>query len=76
MQKWSDFLKNIDQLFEQELLHISEPDLVYMDGHLHSPCPSTAFSSTHIPSTELYPVRLQEVNLNKTVFVANTSCNF
>ncbi|XP_047463212.1 pleckstrin homology-like domain family B member 1 isoform X2 [Mugil cephalus] len=45
----------------EELLHISEPDLVYVDGPPHSPCPSSAsFSSSHIPSPELYPVRLQE----------------
>ncbi|XP_047193103.1 pleckstrin homology-like domain family B member 1 isoform X4 [Scophthalmus maximus] len=44
-----------------ESLHISEPDLVYVDGPPDSPCPSTAsFSSAHIPSPELYPVRLQE----------------
>lgn len=54
------------QLFKQELLHISEPDLIYVDGSPHSPCPSSAsFSSSHIPSPELYPVRLQEVNLER-----------
>lgn len=53
---------NLDELFKQEFLHISEPDLVYVDGPPHSPCPSSAsFSSSHIPSPELYPVRLQEV---------------
>lgn len=54
------------ELCEQELLHISEPDLVYVDGPPHSPCPSSAFSSSssHIPSPDLCPVRLQEVNLN------------
>ncbi|XP_026185062.1 pleckstrin homology-like domain family B member 1 isoform X2 [Mastacembelus armatus] len=46
---------------KEELLHISEPDLLYVDGHPHSPCPSSAsFSSSHIPSPELCPVRLQE----------------
>ncbi|XP_017287448.1 pleckstrin homology-like domain family B member 1 isoform X3 [Kryptolebias marmoratus] len=46
---------------KEELLHISEPDLVYVDGPPHSPCPSSAsFSSSHIPSPELCPVRLQE----------------
>uniref|UniRef100_UPI003AAF1802 pleckstrin homology-like domain family B member 1 n=1 Tax=Centroberyx gerrardi TaxID=166262 RepID=UPI003AAF1802 len=50
---------------KEELLHISEPDLVYADGPLHSPCPSPAsFSSSHIPSPELcpvpHPVRPQE----------------
>lgn len=56
------------QLFKQELLHISEPDLIYVDGSPHSPCPSSASfssSSSHIPSPELYPVRLQEVNLER-----------
>lgn len=57
---------NLDELFEQEFLHISEPDLVYVDGPPHSPCPSSAsFSSSHLPSPELYPVRLQEVNLKQ-----------
>ncbi|KAM4546332.1 pleckstrin homology-like domain family B member 1 isoform 2-T2 [Fundulus diaphanus] len=41
---------------KEESLHISEPDLVYVDGPPHSPCPS--FS--HNPSPELCPVRLQE----------------
>ncbi|KAF7655844.1 hypothetical protein LDENG_00049540 [Lucifuga dentata] len=50
---------------KEDLLHISEPDLVYVDGPPHSLCPSSAsFSSSHIPSPELcpesYPVRLQE----------------
>ncbi|XP_069572522.1 pleckstrin homology-like domain family B member 1 isoform X1 [Brachyistius frenatus] len=46
---------------KEELLHINEPDLLYVDGPPHSPCPSSAsFSSSHIPSPELYPVRLQE----------------
>ncbi|XP_072231662.1 pleckstrin homology-like domain family B member 1 isoform X3 [Leuresthes tenuis] len=46
---------------KEEFLHISEPDLVYVDGAPHSPCPSSAsFSSSHIPSPELCPVRLQE----------------
>ncbi|CAG5874828.1 unnamed protein product, partial [Menidia menidia] len=45
---------------KEEFLHISEPDLVYVDG-APSPCPSSAsFSSSHIPSPELCPVRLQE----------------
>uniref|UniRef100_A0A1A8HEH2 Pleckstrin homology-like domain, family B, member 1a n=1 Tax=Nothobranchius korthausae TaxID=1143690 RepID=A0A1A8HEH2_9TELE len=53
---------------KEDLLHISEPDLVYVDGPPHSPCPSFAsFSSSHIPSPELCPVRLQEVNLNSLV---------
>ena len=56
----------LDVLFEQELLHISEPDLVYVDGPPDSPCPSSAsLSSSHIPSPEHYPVRLQEVNHKK-----------
>ncbi|MEQ2222488.1 hypothetical protein ILYODFUR_026886, partial [Ilyodon furcidens] len=41
---------------KEESLHISEPDLVYVDGPPHSPCPS----SSHNPSPELCPVRLQE----------------
>ncbi|XP_032390354.1 pleckstrin homology-like domain family B member 1 isoform X3 [Etheostoma spectabile] len=46
---------------KEDFLHISEPDLVYVDGPPDSPCPSsTSFSSSHIPSPELYPVRLQE----------------
>ncbi|KAM4545743.1 pleckstrin homology-like domain family B member 1 isoform 5-T6 [Odontesthes bonariensis] len=47
---------------KEEFLHISEPDLVYVDGAPHSPCPSSASfsSSSHIPSPELCPVRLQE----------------
>uniref|UniRef100_UPI0037E8551D pleckstrin homology-like domain family B member 1 isoform X1 n=1 Tax=Semicossyphus pulcher TaxID=241346 RepID=UPI0037E8551D len=45
----------------EEFLHISEPDLAYVDGPPHSPCPSSAsFSSSHIPSPELFPVRPQE----------------
>ncbi|XP_034034475.1 pleckstrin homology-like domain family B member 1 isoform X2 [Thalassophryne amazonica] len=48
---------------KEDLLHISEPDLVSMEGA--SPCPSSAsFSSSHIPSPELcsetFPVKLQE----------------
>ncbi|XP_056264503.1 pleckstrin homology-like domain family B member 1 isoform X2 [Pseudoliparis swirei] len=46
---------------KEGFLHISEPDLVYADGPPHSLCPSSAsFSSSHMPSPELYPVRLQE----------------
>ncbi|XP_037603811.1 pleckstrin homology-like domain family B member 1 isoform X2 [Sebastes umbrosus] len=49
---------------KEEFLHISEPDLVYVDGPPHSPCPSSASfsssSSSHIPSPELCPVRMQE----------------
>ncbi|XP_014839045.1 PREDICTED: pleckstrin homology-like domain family B member 1 isoform X6 [Poecilia mexicana] len=41
---------------KEESLHISEPDLVSEDGPPHSPCPS----SSHNPSPELCPVRLQE----------------
>ncbi|XP_038145038.1 pleckstrin homology-like domain family B member 1 isoform X2 [Cyprinodon tularosa] len=41
---------------KEESLHISEPDLVYVDAPPHSPCPS----SSHNPSPELCPVRLQE----------------
>lgn len=64
LSKW--IFLNLDELLKQELLHISEPDLVHVDGPPHSPCPSSAsFSSSHIPSPELCPVRLQEVNLNK-----------
>ncbi|XP_037834846.1 pleckstrin homology-like domain family B member 1 isoform X9 [Kryptolebias marmoratus] len=52
---------------KEELLHISEPDLVYVDGPPHSPCPSSAsFSSSHIPSPELCPVRLQEMLKSKS----------
>ncbi|XP_041863752.1 pleckstrin homology-like domain family B member 1 isoform X7 [Melanotaenia boesemani] len=55
-----NFPKSIGSM-KEELLHISEPDLVYVDGAPHSPCPSSAsFSSSHIPSPELCPVRLQE----------------
>ncbi|KAK2828534.1 hypothetical protein Q5P01_019568 [Channa striata] len=51
----------LNSSMKEELLHISEPDLLYVDGHPQSLCPSSAsFSSSHIPSTELYPVRLQE----------------
>uniref|UniRef100_A0A7N6AFX8 PH domain-containing protein n=1 Tax=Anabas testudineus TaxID=64144 RepID=A0A7N6AFX8_ANATE len=36
---------------------------------ISNPCPSSAsFSSSHTQSTEFYPVRLQEVNLNKITF--------
>ncbi|XP_023818227.1 pleckstrin homology-like domain family B member 1 isoform X3 [Oryzias latipes] len=45
---------------KEESLHISETDLVNVDGPLHSPCPSSASSSSIIPSPELCPVRLQE----------------
>ncbi|KAF6728774.1 Pleckstrin homology-like domain family B member 2 [Oryzias melastigma] len=45
---------------KEESLHISETDLVYVDGPPHSPCPSSASSSSIIPSPELCPVRLQE----------------
>ncbi|KAM8897823.1 pleckstrin homology-like domain family B member 1 isoform 3-T3 [Spinachia spinachia] len=46
---------------KEEFLHISEPDLVNVDGPPHSPCHSSAsFSSAHMPSPDLYPVRLQE----------------
>ncbi|KAF7205845.1 transcript variant X9 [Nothobranchius furzeri] len=52
---------------KEDLLHISEPDLVYVDGPPHSPCPSFAsFSSSHIPSPELCPVRLQELLKSKS----------
>lgn len=65
---------NIDELFEQGLLHISEPDLVYVDGPPHSPCPSSAsFSSSLLPSPELYPVRLQEVTLHLNPFFLTKS---
>ncbi len=64
----SGFFFNLDELLKQELLHISEPDLAHVDGPPHSPCPSSAsFSSSHIPSPELCPVRLQEVNLKKKI---------
>lgn len=52
-----DYFFHSGKLFEQESLHISEPDLVYVDAPPHSPCPS----SSHNPSPELCPVRLQEV---------------
>ncbi|XP_023260505.1 pleckstrin homology-like domain family B member 1 isoform X9 [Seriola lalandi dorsalis] len=52
---------------KEELLHISEPDLVYVDGPPDSPCPSSAsFSSSHIPSPEHYPVRLQQLLKSKS----------
>ncbi|XP_068572317.1 pleckstrin homology-like domain family B member 1 isoform X10 [Cebidichthys violaceus] len=52
---------------KEEFLHISEPDLVHVDGPPHSPCPSSAsFSSSHMPSPELYPVRLQELLKSKS----------
>ncbi|XP_034406512.1 pleckstrin homology-like domain family B member 1 isoform X3 [Cyclopterus lumpus] len=52
---------------KEGFLHISEPDLVYADGPPHSPCPSSAsFSSSHMPSPELYPVRLQELLKSKS----------
>lgn len=41
-----------------------------MDGPPHSPCPSSTSFSSHMPSPELYPVRLQEVKLN-ILFVPN-----
>ncbi|XP_054899305.1 pleckstrin homology-like domain family B member 1 isoform X5 [Poeciliopsis prolifica] len=41
---------------KEESLHISEPDLVSVDSPPHRPCPS----SSHNPSLELCPVRLQE----------------
>lgn len=52
-----------NDLFEQELLHISESDLVSADGRPRSPCPSTA-----VLSPDPCPVRLQEVNLNSAQF--------
>ncbi|XP_068600433.1 pleckstrin homology-like domain family B member 1 [Brachionichthys hirsutus] len=53
---------------KEEFLHISEPDLLNVDSPPHSLCPSSASfsssssssSSSHMPSPELYPVRLQE----------------
>ncbi|XP_068186661.1 pleckstrin homology-like domain family B member 1 isoform X3 [Antennarius striatus] len=47
---------------KEEFLHISEPDLLNVDSSPHSLCPSSASfsSSSHMPSPELYPVRLQE----------------
>ncbi|XP_042286208.1 pleckstrin homology-like domain family B member 1 isoform X1 [Thunnus maccoyii] len=50
---------------KENWLHISEPDLAHVDGPPHSSCPSSASfssssSSSHIPSPELSPVRLQE----------------
>ena len=68
-KKEVDFF-NLDELFKQNWLHISEPDLAHVDGPPHSSCPSSASfsSSSHIPSPELYPVRLQEVNLIKILF--------
>ncbi|XP_027886249.1 pleckstrin homology-like domain family B member 1 isoform X8 [Xiphophorus couchianus] len=47
---------------KEESLHISEPDLVSVDGPPHSPCPS----SSHNPSPELCPVRLQEMLKSKS----------
>ncbi|XP_019133632.2 pleckstrin homology-like domain family B member 1 isoform X9 [Larimichthys crocea] len=46
---------------KEDCLHISEPDLVYEDGPPHS-----SFSSSHIPSPELCPVRLQELLKSKS----------
>lgn len=64
---------NVDELFGQDFLHISEPDLVNADGPPHSPCPSSAsLSSSHLPSP---PVRLQEVNLNRTLVVTKQTLN-
>lgn len=70
------FSFNVDELFGQDFLHISEPDLVNVDGPPHSPCPSSAsLSSSHLPSPELCPVRLQEVNLNRTLVVTKQTLN-
>ncbi|KAG7516383.1 pleckstrin-likey-like domain family B member 1 isoform X2, partial [Solea senegalensis] len=48
---------------KEELLHISEPDLVYVDDADRS-CPSSAssfsYSSSHFPSPAVCPVGLQE----------------
>ncbi|KAM6907781.1 LOW QUALITY PROTEIN: pleckstrin homology-like domain family B member 1 [Xenentodon cancila] len=53
--------RNFPKPTKEEFLHISEPDLVYVDGPPHSPCHSSAsYSSSVIPSPELCPVRLQE----------------
>ncbi|XP_037125536.1 pleckstrin homology-like domain family B member 1 isoform X3 [Syngnathus acus] len=41
----------------EDLLHINEPELVYEDEPSLSHCPS---STLHVPSPEVYPVRLQE----------------
>ncbi|XP_055370500.1 pleckstrin homology-like domain family B member 1 isoform X2 [Betta splendens] len=52
---------DMDGIFKQEVLHISEADLVCADGHPHSSCPSSAsFSSSHPTSTKPHPVRPQE----------------
>ncbi|XP_061595879.1 pleckstrin homology-like domain family B member 1 isoform X2 [Cololabis saira] len=55
--------RNFPKSTKEDLLHISEPDPVHVDGRPHSPCPSSASfssSSSVIPSPELCPVRLQE----------------
>ncbi|KAM3600709.1 uncharacterized protein V6R79_001038 [Siganus canaliculatus] len=46
---------------KEDFLHISEPDLAYVDGPPQGPCPTPAsFSSSHTLSPDLCPVRLQE----------------
>ncbi|XP_058483479.1 pleckstrin homology-like domain family B member 1 isoform X5 [Solea solea] len=53
---------------KEELLHISEPDLVYVDD-ADRPCPSSASSfsySSHFPSPALCPVGLQELLKSKS----------
>ncbi|XP_019719696.1 pleckstrin homology-like domain family B member 1 isoform X10 [Hippocampus comes] len=48
---------------KEDLLHINEPELVYEDYPSHSPCPS---STLHVPPSEVYPVRLQELLKSKS----------
>ncbi|XP_037125546.1 pleckstrin homology-like domain family B member 1 isoform X13 [Syngnathus acus] len=47
----------------EDLLHINEPELVYEDEPSLSHCPS---STLHVPSPEVYPVRLQELLKSKS----------
>ncbi|KAM3600706.1 uncharacterized protein V6R79_001038 [Siganus canaliculatus] len=52
---------------KEDFLHISEPDLAYVDGPPQGPCPTPAsFSSSHTLSPDLCPVRLQELSKSKS----------
>ncbi|XP_051902504.1 pleckstrin homology-like domain family B member 1 isoform X10 [Hippocampus zosterae] len=48
---------------KEDLLHINEPELVYEDYTSRSLCPS---STLHVPPSEVYPVRLQELLKSKS----------